>query len=151
VIGELWRSYSSLGDQPTRHSFLRTLRAVIDRQGQAVSAANRLHLAAEVPTLIVWGSADPIIPVEHAHEAHAAIEGSRLEIFEGVGHYPHVEAPERFAALLTEFIESTVPAQITISPRHVLGAQAGPPPAAGGPALPGAGGDPEADPDGRHP
>jgi pimeloyl-ACP methyl ester carboxylesterase len=78
-----------------------------------------------VPTLIIWGDADPIIPVEHAREAHAGIEGSRLEIFEGVGHYPHVEAPERFVALLREFVETTMPAQITISPRHVLGAAAG--------------------------
>jgi pimeloyl-ACP methyl ester carboxylesterase len=85
-----------------------------------VSAENRLHLAAEIPTLIVWGDADPIIPVEHAHAAHAAIPGSRLEIFEGVGHYPHCEAPERFVEVLTEFIESTVPAQIAASARHVL-------------------------------
>jgi pimeloyl-ACP methyl ester carboxylesterase len=120
VITELWRSYSSLGDEETRRSFLRTLRAVIDRRGQAVSAANRLHLAAEMPTLIVWGSADPIIPVEHAHEAHVGIEGSRLEIFDGVGHYPHVEAPEKFVAVLTDFVETTVPAEITISPEHVL-------------------------------
>jgi len=122
VVTELWRSYASLGDEDTRRAFFRTLRAVIDRSGQAVSAANRLHLAAEVPTLIVWGGADPIIPVAHAHEAHAAIAGSRLEIFDGVGHYPHVEAPERFVTLLTEFIETTVAAQITVSPRHVLGA-----------------------------
>ncbi|MBW2270179.1 MAG: alpha/beta fold hydrolase [Deltaproteobacteria bacterium] len=121
VIGELWRSYSSLGDEDTRRAFLRTLRAVIDREGQAVSATTRLHLAAEVPTLIVWGGADAIIPVEHAHEAHAAIEGSRLEIFDEVGHYPHVEAPERFVAVLTEFVETTVPAHTAISPRHVLG------------------------------
>jgi pimeloyl-ACP methyl ester carboxylesterase len=121
VITELWRSYASLADEGTRRAFLRTLRAVIDRRGQTVSAANRLHIAAEVPTLIVWGSADPIIPVEHAHEAHAAIEGSRLEIFDEVGHYPHVEAPEHFVAVLTEFIETTPPAQVTISSRHVLG------------------------------
>lgn len=121
VVAELWRSYASLGDQDTRRSFLRTLRAVIDRGGQAVSAADRLRLAEEIPTLIIWGSADQIIPVAHAHEAHAIIEGSRLEIFDEVGHYPHVEAPERFVAVLTEFIESTPPAQITISPRHVLG------------------------------
>jgi pimeloyl-ACP methyl ester carboxylesterase len=121
VVAELWRSYASLGDLVTRRTFLRTLRAVIDRSGQAVSASNRLHLAAEIPTLLVWGDVDPIIPVAHAHEAHAAIPGSRLEIFESVGHYPHVEAPERFVALLSEFIESTVPAQITIAPRHVLG------------------------------
>ena len=122
VVAELWRSYASLGDDATRQAFLRTLRAVIDRGGQAVSAANRLHLAAEMPTLIVWGDADPIIPVEHARAAHEAIPGSRLEVFEGVGHYPHCEAPGRFVEVLVEFIESTVPAQIRVTPRHVLGA-----------------------------
>ncbi len=121
VVAELWRSYASLADDATRRAFLRSLRAVIDPRGQVVSAANRLHLAAEIPTLIVWGDADPIIPVEHAHAAHAAIPGSRLEIFEGVGHYPHCEAPERFVEVLTEFIESTVPAQIAASARHILG------------------------------
>jgi len=120
VVAELWRSYASLADDATRKAFLRTLRAVVDPRGQAVSAANRLHLAGEVPTLIVWGDADPIIPVDHAAEAHAAIQGSRLEIFEGCGHYPHCEAPERFVEVLTEFIETTVPARITVAPHHVL-------------------------------
>jgi len=120
VVAEMWRSYASLADDATRRAFLCTLRAVVDPRGQAVSAANRLHLAAEMPTLIVWGDADPIIPVEHAHAAHASIPGSRLEIFEGVGHYPHCEAPERFVEILTEFIESTMPARITVTPHHVL-------------------------------
>lgn len=124
VLMELWRSYSSLADEQARKAFLRTLRAVIDSGGQAVSAASRLHLAAEMPTLIVWGEVDRIIPVEHALEAHAAIPGSRLEIFEDVGHYPHVEQPERFATLLSEFIETTTPARITVAPRHVLGSSA---------------------------
>lgn len=119
-VAELWRSYVSLADDPTRKAFLRTLRAVIDRSGQAVSAANRLHLVADIPTLIVWGDADPIIPLDHAHAAHAAMPGSRLEIFEGVGHYPHCEAPELFVEVLSQFIEETVPAQIAVSPRHVL-------------------------------
>jgi pimeloyl-ACP methyl ester carboxylesterase len=123
VVTELWRSYSSLGDDATRRAFLRTLRAVIDNRGQSVSAANRLHLAAEMPTLIVWGDADPIIPVEHAESAHLAIEGSQLEIFEGVGHYPHCEAPQRFVDVLTDFIESTVSTQITYSPNHVIRSQ----------------------------
>ena len=35
-------------------------------------------------TLIVWGDADPIIPVEHAHLTHEAIPGSRLEVFRRV-------------------------------------------------------------------
>ncbi len=120
VVRELWRSYSSLGDDDTRRAFLRTLRAVIDSGGQAISAANRLHLAAEMPTMIVWGDSDPIIPVDHAHAAHEAIEGSRLEIFPGVGHYPHCESPARFTAVLMDFIENTIPAQIHVSRRHVV-------------------------------
>jgi pimeloyl-ACP methyl ester carboxylesterase len=120
VVEELWRSYSSLADDAARSAFLRTLRAVVDPRGQAVSASNRLHLAAEVPTLIVWGDADPIIPVDHAYAAHDSIPGSRLEIFEGVGHYPHCEAPERFVDVLGDFIETTVPARITVSAHHVM-------------------------------
>ncbi len=124
VVAELWRSYASLANDAARHAFLRTLRAVVDPRGQAVSASNRLHLAAELPTLIVWGDADPIIPVDHAYAAHTSIPGSRLEIFEGVGHYPHCEAPERFNEVLSDFIETTVPARITIGAHHVV-SQAG--------------------------
>ena len=63
-----------------------------------------------MPTLIVWGASDPIIPVAHALAAHEAIPGSRLEIFPDVGHFPHCEAPERFVETVSEFIASTTPA-----------------------------------------
>lgn len=124
VIPELWRSYASLGDVEARRAFLRTLRAVIDPRGQSVSATDKLYLAAGMPTLIVWGAEDRIIPVEHAHAAHAAIPGSWLEIIEGVGHYVHCEAPDRFVEALTEFIESTRPARIKVSRRQMLRAGA---------------------------
>jgi pimeloyl-ACP methyl ester carboxylesterase len=110
---EMWRSYDSLADADARLAFFRTLRAVIDTSGQAVSAMNRLSLAARVPTLIIWGDRDPLIPVSHAFAAHEAIPGSRLEIFEGVGHYPHCEAPARFVAVLIDFMTSTVPARLS--------------------------------------
>jgi pimeloyl-ACP methyl ester carboxylesterase len=120
VIPELWRSYASLGDVQGRRAFLRTLRAVIDPHGQAVSANDKLYLAAGIPTLIIWGEKDRIIPVEHAHAAHAAIPGSWLEIIEGVGHYSHCEAPDRFVTALTEFVESTQPARVEVSQRRIL-------------------------------
>jgi pimeloyl-ACP methyl ester carboxylesterase len=120
VIPELWRSYASLGDVQGRRAFLRTLRAVIDPRGQAVSANDKLYLAAGIPTLIIWGEKDRIIPVEHAHAAHAAIPGSWLEIIEGVGHYSHCEAPDRFVTALTEFVESTQPARIEVSQARIL-------------------------------
>jgi pimeloyl-ACP methyl ester carboxylesterase len=120
VVRELWRSYASLGDEATRHAFFRTLRAVVDPRGQAVSASNRLHLAAELPTLIVWGDADPIIPVSHAYAAHDSMPGSHIEVFPGVGHYPHCEDPKLFVEVLTEFIENTIPGRITMGAEHVL-------------------------------
>jgi pimeloyl-ACP methyl ester carboxylesterase len=109
---EIWRSYASLVDAATRRAFFRGLRDVIDSGGQAVSALSRLYRAAKLPTLIVWGAQDPFIPVGHAVAAHEAIPGSRLEIFDGVGHYPHCEAPERFVEVLVDFMTSTKPAHL---------------------------------------
>src|SRR6185369_14727028 len=96
-----------------RRAFFRTLRAVVGLGGQTVSAGDRLYLTAQVPTLIVWGTADPFIPVHHAHAAHAAMPGSRLVIYEHVGHYPHCEAPDRFAQLVIDFVGSTEPGRST--------------------------------------
>ena len=109
-IAEMWRAYVSLAEPENRRAFVRTLRAVVDSGGQVVSAKDRLYLTVGMPTLIVWGDADRIIPVAHAYAAHEAMPGSRLEVFEGVGHFPHAEEPLRFAAVLTNFIETTKPA-----------------------------------------
>ncbi len=104
---EMWRSYASLADEQGRRAFFRTLRSVIDLGGQAIHAGDRLYLAAHLPTLIVWGDRDPFIPHAHGNTTHAAIPGSRLEIFEGAGHYPHCEDPTRFVTVVRDFIEST--------------------------------------------
>ena len=106
-VAEIWQSYGSLADAQTRTAFVHTLRSVIDVGGQRVSAADRLYLAAEVPTLIIWGDHDTIIPVAQGRATHDAIPGSRLEIFEGAGHYPHCEQPDRFSTVLTEFMSTT--------------------------------------------
>jgi len=113
-IGEMWRSYASLTDGANRQSFIRTIRSVIDPGGQTVSAMDRLYLTQQVPTLIVWGEQDAIIPVSHAHDAHAAMPNSRLEIIAGAGHFPHVEAPGEFLHALRDFMETTVPATLEV-------------------------------------
>jgi len=104
---EMWSAYASLSDAPTRQAFLRTLRSVVDYRGQAVSALNRLHMTSELPTMAIWGDRDHIIPVEHAHAAHAARPGSRLEVLAGVGHFPQVERPTEVVDLIDDFIAST--------------------------------------------
>jgi pimeloyl-ACP methyl ester carboxylesterase len=109
-VEEMWRAFASLSDGPRRAAFVRTLRSVIDLGGQSVSARDRLYLAARVPTLVMWGDRDPILPLTHGLEAHDAIPGSRLEVFPGVGHFPHVERPERFVEVLVDFVDSTTAA-----------------------------------------
>jgi pimeloyl-ACP methyl ester carboxylesterase len=108
-VAEMWRAYASLAKPENRNAFLRTVRSVIDFGGQSVSAEDRLYLASVVPTLILWGERDEIIPVEHAYAAADQISGSRLEIFEKAGHFLHVEEPARFAAALADFIAETEP------------------------------------------
>lgn len=101
---EIWSAYSSFADKQTRHSFLRTLRSVVDYRGQSVSALNRLGVKADTPTMAIWGDQDAIIPVEHAFAAHEARPGTRLEVLTGVGHFPQVEKPTEVVDLIDDFI-----------------------------------------------
>jgi pimeloyl-ACP methyl ester carboxylesterase len=117
-FGEMWSAYASLAESENRKAFARTIRSVIDPGGQTVSAMDRLYLATSMPTLIVWGDRDDIIPVSHAHAAHQAMPGSRLVIIQGVGHFPQIEAPEKFIDALLDFIDSTEPARLGADDRQ---------------------------------
>jgi len=64
----------------------------------------------EIPTMVVWGLNDQIVPVEGALGYHRLIPNSRLEIFERTGHLPQLERPQRFNPLLEEFIAGSDPA-----------------------------------------
>jgi pimeloyl-ACP methyl ester carboxylesterase len=108
-VAEVGRGYASLADPERRTAFLATLRSVVGTRGQRVNAGDRLYLAEGVPVLLVWGDRDPIIPVSHARAAHELIVGSRLEIFEDVGHMPQIEAPAKFVAVLERFVSETAP------------------------------------------
>jgi pimeloyl-ACP methyl ester carboxylesterase len=63
----------------------------------------------EIPTLVVWGLNDKVVPVEAALGYHRLIPRSRLEIFERTGHVPMIERPARFNGLVGEFIKSSQP------------------------------------------
>jgi pimeloyl-ACP methyl ester carboxylesterase len=110
-VAEVARGYASLSDAGRRGAFLATLRSVVGTGGQRLAADDRLYLAQSLPILIVWGSRDPIIPASHGEDAHASLAGSRLEIFEGVGHLPQLEAPGHFVLVLERFLAETEPAE----------------------------------------
>jgi pimeloyl-ACP methyl ester carboxylesterase len=112
TFGEVWRSYTNLTDRAGQQAFVHTVRSVIDVSGQRVSARDRLYLATKVPTLIVWGEDDGVIPVEHAYATHEAIPGSRLEVLPHAGHFLPFEQPEWFTAVLLDFLDSTEPADV---------------------------------------
>jgi pimeloyl-ACP methyl ester carboxylesterase len=109
-LDELIGSYASLADPDRRASFLATIRSVVGLNGQTVNAGDRLYLAQELPVLLLWGADDPIIPVAHAHAAHEALPASELVVFDGVRHFPQVEAPDRFVTALEEFCAAYEPA-----------------------------------------
>lgn len=58
----------------------------------------------DVPALIVVGTEDRFSPLDRAERMHDAIPSVRLEVFDGVGHLPNLEATDRFNALLHEYL-----------------------------------------------
>jgi pimeloyl-ACP methyl ester carboxylesterase len=111
-LTEMARGYQSLANAEARSAFIHTLRGVIDPTGQRINASDRLYLASKMPSLIVWGRRDRIIPVEHAQPAHEGMPGSRLELFEDAGHFPQLDDPLRFSRALEDFFQETEPARL---------------------------------------
>jgi pimeloyl-ACP methyl ester carboxylesterase len=105
------RLLARLADPAALSAFSRTLRAVVDGQGQVVTMLDRSYLMPSVPKQIIWGEDDFVIPVSHARIAHAAMPDSRLDIFEGSGHMPFHDHPDRFVEIIERFVDSTQPAE----------------------------------------
>ena len=108
-LAEFARGYASLVEEGATEAFLDTLRSVIGPEGQKVSALDRLYLADQIPTLFIWGTDDPVIPVEHGRRAHEIVAHSRYVEIEGSGHWPMLDAPDRIVRELTDFMDGTEP------------------------------------------
>jgi pimeloyl-ACP methyl ester carboxylesterase len=105
------RVLNDLPEPTASAAFSRTLRAVVDWRGQIVTMLDRCYLTEAIPVQIIWGTKDVVVPVRHAKMAHAAMPGSRLEIFEGSGHFPFHDDPTRFIDIIQRFIDGTAPAE----------------------------------------
>jgi pimeloyl-ACP methyl ester carboxylesterase len=114
-LAEFARGYASLADIEARQAFIHTLRAVIDPAGQRVSARDRLYLAAEVPSLVIWGARDRIIPIRHGRRAHEEMPGSRFVELPDAGHFPQLDQPRGFFEALVQFMAETDPARLDTS------------------------------------
>lgn len=58
----------------------------------------------DIPTLIIWGGRDGLIPPQHAGEFKAALKGSQLVMFEQLGHVPQEEDATATAAAMLGFL-----------------------------------------------
>ncbi len=105
------RVVDALPDATARAAFIRTLRAVVDWRGQAVTMLDRCYLVRALPTLLIWGALDTVLPVGHGYQARAAMPGSRLEVFDDAGHFPFRTDPQRFVGVVEEFLAATAPSE----------------------------------------
>jgi 4,5:9,10-diseco-3-hydroxy-5,9,17-trioxoandrosta-1(10),2-diene-4-oate hydrolase len=61
----------------------------------------------EMPTLIVWGDRDWVVPVSHAHKHARALPNAELAILKSAGHLPHIEYPHAVNRLMLDFLRET--------------------------------------------
>jgi len=57
-----------------------------------------------VPTLVVWGRQDRIVPLECAHLYQRAIPNARLRVIDDCGHFAHLDKPEVLADVVRDFV-----------------------------------------------
>lgn len=84
---------------------LASLRNTVGATGQREVLLERLP-ELRMPTLIVWGVEDRLLPYSQAKEAVTLVQDGSLELIPNCGHLPHVEQPERFVSVLDQFLAS---------------------------------------------
>ncbi len=103
--------YNDLGSRAAREAFRHVLRAIVDWRGQIVTMNDRAYLTEFIPTLVIWGEDDTVIPVAHAYAAEQTLPHAAVKVFKDAGHFPHAEQPEMFVEALSEFLATTQPAR----------------------------------------
>jgi pimeloyl-ACP methyl ester carboxylesterase len=115
----LWRSAAGLArSTPTMPlPFLPTLARDALRAGPAtiLRASRQIHMAdlrpqlarVRVPTLVVWGERDTVVPPEVGADIAAALPHSALRTIPGAGHNAMWDKPEDFNALITDFLDDS--------------------------------------------
>jgi pimeloyl-ACP methyl ester carboxylesterase len=87
--------------------FLATLRMISGLRGQSEVAWKETHQLlrqVRIPTLVLHGKQDTVVPFKHSEQAHALVPGSELQILEDCGHTPQLEQPEAFNAQLAALV-----------------------------------------------
>lgn len=95
-------------DRHTRETVLALYRAA--RDPDAMLAESVFTLPTQVPTLVVWGGADPWLPAKHADDQPLVWPSAKVHVLDGLGHWPHADDPDAVAALLLPFLQEQLQA-----------------------------------------
>lgn len=96
--------YARFFDLPGSHnSFIEVAKQIVPNNPDAI--IKRIPKI-RIPTLILWGDNDPVIPREHGHRFNKEIQNSKLEVIQECGHVPHEEKPEETSEFITKFFKN---------------------------------------------
>ena len=120
---------TNAGGRERRTALLTTVRAVIGHRGQRACVLDRLHLMRLVPTLVLWGTRDRMIPAHHASAALASNPSAELALLDGTGHLPHLTRAKLVADRLSSFINDSAARAPVMAENRVTGSTSAPQPA----------------------
>jgi pimeloyl-ACP methyl ester carboxylesterase len=84
----------------TTRSYARWLPSLLFVDRAAISARPSNYSQLRTPTALIWGREDTVTPLPQGNRLHSLIVGSTLDVIDGTGHIPHIEAPAEFTKLL---------------------------------------------------
>jgi pimeloyl-ACP methyl ester carboxylesterase len=99
------RIYEASRDWPTKRAVLKLYRAT---PASAMGALRDPLRELDRPALVVWGTDDVYIPWQQADRQRESFPSARIELLEGLGHWPFVEDPARVAEVVIPFLREQV-------------------------------------------
>jgi pimeloyl-ACP methyl ester carboxylesterase len=101
----------------TARAFARTVRDVVDWQGQTRHFADRVREVAVLPPMaLFWGARDRVVPLSHALQTMRMLSGVSVTTFADCTHFPHHQRPEELARAVLEFLESSTVRSVVFVP-----------------------------------
>jgi pimeloyl-ACP methyl ester carboxylesterase len=92
-------------DPRLRHSVLSAQRHLLWMMSARRADVERVAASLRVPTLMIWGSEDLLVPLAVGEHWVGKIPGAELVVMEGAGHNPQIEMPDRFSEIVLAFAE----------------------------------------------
>ena len=92
-----------------RRSFRRIIKSSLTLRGLKQEHLARIEEALPsltMPTLLIWGKQDNVVPAHHSSFALERMPNAHLELFDGCRHFPMLEHPDKFKQLVLDFLQT---------------------------------------------